>query len=596
MAYTPSTSFIFESASYTPSTTFAIEATRRIVGGTKITLVSNSITIPSPLYTPSTTFTFTGDAYTPSTTFTMGVAATPSITGNVTISLTPDGSPHYWATHSITGAGSISLTPSSTMLWTEFVYSIVGDSSISLTPASTMYKGITHSITGASSISLTPAATLYTNNRYILAGSSSISLTPAATLYTNNRYTILGSSNISFTPAATFRKSSLFSILGDSSITVTPASTMRTKYIILGDSLISLTPNATFAKTITVTQTESIIGADVLTSLANNSAIAEETIEILDVILTSSSFDNSISEIFSTYDLVKIALNGSVLDSIIIADVISESIKQIERIVERLYYSSSLVTTSKYIKAVTESLGIIDSINHGILKEIVESIVIGLVSSDQHKAKETFIENISLIESQSEIYLAFNTLTDNISFTSVLSSLLEGTNTLTDEIIISLPGITSKDEYNTYLLSPETMTVSTYSNYNFDNSTKFNDKYLFSNSTGLYQYGGSTDNGDAIRAMIQTAALDFGTSNKKQVPNIYIGVANSDAVIIKVSVDDIGIFYYQLNKFTDDLKTQRIPIGKGLLGRYFQFEIVSDATQFDLESLEFVPLEVKRKI
>lgn len=187
--------------------------------------------------------------------------------------------------------------------------------------------------------------------------------------------------------------------------------------------------------------------------------------------------------------------------------------------------------------------------------------------------------------------LSDNVITDNsLTSSSVFSSLLS------DELLITLKKDLISNTYLAYLLSPETNSVSTYNNYNFNGCTKFGYKYLFYNRTGLYEHGGNTDNGDPIRSEMETVAFNFKTSNLKQVPSIYLGVDSSDKVILKVRVDGKAEVHYQLNKFTNNLMTQKIDIGKGLIGRYFQFELLTEASEFNMESIEFYPLEIRRKL
>ncbi len=63
-----------------------------------------------------------------------------------------------------------------------------------------------------------------------------------------------------------------------------------------------------------------------------------------------------------------------------------------------------------------------------------------------------------------------------------------------------------------------------------------------------------------------------------------------------IGVDGRKEAVYKLNKRTDNLQTQKFPLSKGLIGRYFQFELVTNANTFNLESIEFYPLIIKRKL
>ena len=125
----------------------------------------------------------------------------------------------------------------------------------------------------------------------------------------------------------------------------------------------------------------------------------------------------------------------------------------------------------------------------------------------------------------------------------------------------------------------------------------FNDSVLFINKNGLFKYGGDTDNNEEIQASIKTAALSFGTAHLKRVLNVYLGVSNSGKVVIKASTDGKATTYYEITKTSENLQTQRITLGKGIVGRYWQFEIITkDNADFELESLDFLPITLSRRV
>ena len=44
------------------------------------------------------------------------------------------------------------------------------------------------------------------------------------------------------------------------------------------------------------------------------------------------------------------------------------------------------------------------------------------------------------------------------------------------------------------------------------------------------------------------------------------------------------------------MKTTKVNLGKGLRARYFAFELVSTGQDFDLDTLEFIPLVAQRRV
>lgn len=149
-------------------------------------------------------------------------------------------------------------------------------------------------------------------------------------------------------------------------------------------------------------------------------------------------------------------------------------------------------------------------------------------------------------------------------------------------------------DVKTFVMNPENYAVTTYS-FGFTSSTLFDRDYLFADSTGLYRLEGDTDNGSAIVATIETAALDFETSSIKQIPAVLLGTNGTD-LILKVTTDGSESALYKISGKPSRLGTKHIKLGKGLKGRYWQFTLITDSnSDLDLDSFEFYPITFKRK-
>lgn len=280
-----------------------------------------------------------------------------------------------------------------------------------------------------------------------------------------------------------------------------------------------------------------------------------------------------------------------------------QSCLQFKNILNRVSYKDSLINNFEYSIFIKDDIDVLFELLYKIL---IESKI--AIKSDVSSLKSSFnIERSKvLFEDSVSDYLSYLfVIGSNIKILTALNSSVILNNVLFSNIIIALES-DSSGNYVSYILSTvsdkrfegrENLSVTNYKNYNFDGSCRFNDNYLFINNKGLYKYGGTLDNTSEIQSEIQTSALSFGTSNLKQIPNLYMGLSNSNKLILKVSVDGKSSIYYTLNKKTENLMTQNISIGKGLIGRYFQFELITlNNTQFKLDSIEFLPIKLKRKI
>lgn len=336
-------------------------------------------------------------------------------------------------------------------------------------------------------------------------------------------------------------------------------------------------------------------------SINQNITLSHVTTLLEEFILTVSQVDTTISkeivlDILNILESINILFKLTVTSPIVLNESISSYLKNLIEIYNSISINSSISSKFNIINSIIETISVLEELERAFVASISEVLVINETINSLFKVFNTLLDSIVLLDSPEHSRLFLVSLLDSIETDDTYSTRLVGKNVLNNYFIIKLPEILNGGTYLAYTFSPETKGITTYSNYNFTKATKFNNKYLFSNPVGLYEYGAITDDGSLITSYIQTAGLTFGTSDKKSVPSIYLGYSSDGTSILKVSPDGIGSFYYKLNKYSNNLDTKKIDIGKGLEGRYFQFEIITDASHFDLESIEFLPMIIRRKL
>ena len=80
------------------------------------------------------------------------------------------------------------------------------------------------------------------------------------------------------------------------------------------------------------------------------------------------------------------------------------------------------------------------------------------------------------------------------------------------------------------------------------------------------------------------------------MPNIYVGVASTGDMVVKVNADGVE-HLYSTRRSDNFTKVQRIDSGKGLRANYFGLEFYNtDGCDFELDSIEFAPVIYSRRI
>lgn len=157
--------------------------------------------------------------------------------------------------------------------------------------------------------------------------------------------------------------------------------------------------------------------------------------------------------------------------------------------------------------------------------------------------------------------------------------------------------------YLGYAYSTENKSITNYSNFNFTGSCVFNGKTLLINDTGVFEYGGESDNGIAIVASMKTGKMNgimgkngvYPSNKIKRIPDSKISVdcdKSGGEVTINITEDENPPLSYANAISHSGFATHRVPIGRGIKFNYVQLEVVgTGCAHLDISSIEYNPVE-----
>lgn len=149
-----------------------------------------------------------------------------------------------------------------------------------------------------------------------------------------------------------------------------------------------------------------------------------------------------------------------------------------------------------------------------------------------------------------------------------------------------------------FVMHTETGAITQYANFAFNSFATFNGVYLGANAEGLFVIAsGNTDNTVAINAAARVGITDFGTSFLKRIDRCYVGYRADGNITLRVYTDEVNMRDYMLEAYgKGGLHGNHTRIGKGLAARYWQFELISNGADFELNALELKPTHLRRRI
>jgi len=170
--------------------------------------------------------------------------------------------------------------------------------------------------------------------------------------------------------------------------------------------------------------------------------------------------------------------------------------------------------------------------------------------------------------------------------------------------LYSTPSLAVNDaNYLGYAYGTETKAITNYSNFNFTGSCVFNGKTLLINDTGVFEYGGESDNGIAIVASMKTGKMNgvmgrngvYPSSKIKRIPDAKIVIdcdKSGGEVTVNVTEDENTALSYANAISHSGFATHRVPIGRGIKFNYVQLEVVgTGCARLDISSIEYNPVE-----
>lgn len=134
-----------------------------------------------------------------------------------------------------------------------------------------------------------------------------------------------------------------------------------------------------------------------------------------------------------------------------------------------------------------------------------------------------------------------------------------------------------------------------YENFNFNSFANIDGITYGASESGIYRLDGNKDDGADIQQLVDFGRLSFGTNSRKGLPYVYAGMAADGPTFLRV-VADGATFTYQVRNSTENMATHRFELGRGLRASFYDVSLISSASSFDLHNIEFMPIELTRRL
>lgn len=205
------------------------------------------------------------------------------------------------------------------------------------------------------------------------------------------------------------------------------------------------------------------------------------------------------------------------------------------------------------------------------------------------------VENMLVEDTPTPKWILSGMVSEEINTTDVLSTIVKFSAVVLDLIEVASDMAEPGGSMSTWQMNTRTGAVTNYGNYNFNSFARLGlQQYIGATSDGLYQLDGPDDDGEPIVGVIRGGYLKFGGTHLSRIKAAYIAQRGDGCYLLKIVTGPGDEYIYEAN--TRSMETAKFSMGKGQRATYFAFELMSTGQDFDIDTIEFVPIVVQRRV
>lgn len=264
------------------------------------------------------------------------------------------------------------------------------------------------------------------------------------------------------------------------------------------------------------------------------------------------------------------------------------------QIIDELELEDVVAPLFKYSRSVAETIGIAAALARFFGADIDEGIGLSSTLVGNTALSGLIAEGVGLAATLTPSLLIKVTVADGVELDDVDVLQMIYSPEVVDSVSITGAYLSPGGGITTWAMNTRTAAVTEYSNYEFNSFARLGDKYIGASANGLYELVGDDDDGEAIIARIKSGFFQWAGSRFTLFKAAYLGIRGGGDFVLRLTTGDGKTYDYAVA--ARDMRSTKVKIGKGIRTRYFCFELISAGDDFDLESVEFVPLVAERRV
>lgn len=322
-----------------------------------------------------------------------------------------------------------------------------------------------------------------------------------------------------------------------------------------------------------------------------------ETIGLTPAVQRTYNARYTVSDVAQITEAMLAGLPRSITESMTVGDVLL-TIRGIQ-VIERLGLAEIVSPQTMFRLTVSERVQLRETLARFFGADASDNMSISEALLPKKLIYPTATDGVRISETVTPRLILRVTAADalNLSDAELLKMVLSPT--IREELQISAAYVGPGNTFTSWAVNTRTGATTEYDNFEFNSfaqvgTSQTGTSYLGASSEGLFELVGDTDAGQDIVAKIKSGFLQFSGSRYSSFKAAYLGMRGDGYVYLKVDTGDGKSYTYR--SMLQNMQTTKVIMGKGLRARYFAFELVTVGQDFDLDTIEFIPITANRRV
>jgi hypothetical protein len=161
---------------------------------------------------------------------------------------------------------------------------------------------------------------------------------------------------------------------------------------------------------------------------------------------------------------------------------------------------------------------------------------------------------------------------------------------------IHAPTVNIENDVRTLVTNTRNFAISEYSNFGFNSMCKFNGKYLYARSDGIYEDGGDDDNGTQIDASYKTGSIDIYATEIQRLRDAFLTIRSNGTIQLFSVGDEVNTRTYPIILSTPALHERRVKFERGIRDRHFNFGVSNvNGSTLEVDSIKILSEPIRKR-